>query len=275
MPGQRINWARTFLIIGSATALIGVRFIFSFYGIFQDDFASLLSILVKRGFLESVIALFLFAVIARKTTREDIRYLLKNTRVYIVIITLFLVGGFAVGVLLQSLLHGLLQGIFEDLAREGERILSIPTYQQSIFIFGNNSGVAVLSGIFAPFFPVIGLLVPPFIMFFNGIVIGAAPGIIEMSWAHYFAAILPHGILELPALVLASAVGMRFGVSVLKACIGYVFPPLGLSGRDMFLREIRPGWQSLKLFAVVIPMLVVAAVIEAFVTPQVMRVLGI
>lgn len=275
MPGRRINWMRTFLIIGLTCTLVGVRVAFSFYSLAGDDFSYSLSLLVERGFFESVIALLLMVVIARNTTVNDIKKALRSIKPHIAVVVLFFVGGVVTGILLQGVFQEMFRSLFEELAREAEKIQSIPMYQQAIFIFGNNSGVAVLSGIFVPFFPVVGSLFPPLVMLLNGVVIGLAPGVFEMSWSHFLIAILPHGILEIPALVLAAAVGLKFNISLLKAIIGFFFPPRGMSGGETFLREIKPGWFSLKLFAVIIPMLVAAAVIEVFVSTWVMEVLGI
>jgi stage II sporulation protein M len=109
----------------------------------------------------------------------------------------------------------------------------------------------------------------------NGTVIGMAPAVFEMEYSMFLIAILPHGILEIPALILASAVGVKFSVCSLKAVIGYLFASGGGSRREVFLREIKPAWHAVKLFAVIIPMLAAAAIIEVFVSTWVMEVLGI
>lgn len=275
MPGRKINWMRTLLIIGLTCALAGIRIIFSFYSVIDDDLAYSLSLLVERGVLESVIALFLAVVIAWNTRLDHIKKALYSVRPQIVIASLFLVGGVIMGILLQGSFQGLFQSYFEELSQVADKIDSMPMYQQTVFIFGNNSGVAVLSGIFAAFFPLVGALFPPFVMGLNGLIIGLAPGVYGLSWSHFLVAILPHGILEIPALVLASAVGLKLNISILKAGIGYLFPPQGMSRGETFLREIKPGWFSLKLFAVIIPMLVVAAIIEIYVSTQIVEVLGI
>jgi stage II sporulation protein M len=134
--------------------------------------------------------------------------------------------------------------------------------------------VAVISGIVA-FFPGLGALLPLSIMGLNGTVIGMAPAVFEMEYSMFLIAILPHGILEIPALILASAVGVKFSVCSLKAVIGYLFASGGGSRREVFLREIKPAWHAVKLFAVIIPMLAAAAIIEVFVSTWVMEVLGI
>ncbi len=78
--------------------------------------------------------------------------------------------------------------------------------------------------------------------------------------------VLPHGILELPAVGLAMAFGLRLGASIIS-------PPQGFSISESLLLSIA---DLLKVFVlVVIPMLLLAAVAEVYVTPLViMRFFG-
>ncbi|MBU7018191.1 MAG: stage II sporulation protein M [Theionarchaea archaeon] len=272
---RKINLIRVFLIIGITIALVSVRFMFSFSSLMGDDFSYQVSLLVKRGFYESFLALFLWAVLLVKTTKEDIKNVLSKMNPYIVVSALFLFGGVITGIFLQNAFQGLFQGIFEGLTQEAEKINAIPMYQQTFFIFGNNSGVAVICGIFNAFIPVVGALIPPVIMLVNGFVIGVAPAMFGIGWPQFLVAILPHGIFEIPALILASAVGLRFSVCMVKASVGFLFPTQGVSREEVFLREVSPGWQSLKLFVVIIPLLVVAGIVEVYISTQVMRLVGL
>lgn len=271
MSKHKINWIKVILILGLSFAVVGVHFLFTFYTLFSDDFAYLVSLLVKKAIIESVIGVCLFMIIVKYTTLEDIKKVLRDSKPYIIVSALLMVGGIVLGVVLQDALGGLFEGIFEELMGEAEKVRSIPLYQQVFFIFGNNSRVTIFSGVIAAFIPLLGPFLPVFTMFTNGVVIGLAPGIFDMNWVHFTVAILPHGVLELPALVLASAVGLKFSISMLKAVLGYFFHPAGLSGEEVFFREVKPGWQSLKLFAAIIPLLVVAALIEVFISPWVLE----
>ena len=72
--------------------------------------------------------------------------------------------------------------------------------------------------------------------------------------------ILPHGVVELPAVVLATAFSLRLGASIMA-------PPPGFAISESLLLSIA---DFLKVFfLLVIPMLLVAAVIEVHVTPLV------
>ncbi len=72
--------------------------------------------------------------------------------------------------------------------------------------------------------------------------------------------ILPHGIFELPAAILATAFVLKLGASVIA-------PPAGVTAGDNLLRALA---DALKIFLfVVLPLLLVAAWVEANLTPQI------
>lgn len=263
------------LIIGLALTLGAIQILFAYQTLINYDFPSLMSLLVKKAVFETVIGGLLFVIIAKNTTMEDIKGNFFALKPHLVMATLLFAVGIAAGIVLQDTFSSILGTAFEELMREADYIRSIPTYQQALFIFGNNTRVAVISGIWAVFPPALGILWPVVVMGMNGTVIGIAPAFFDMGWSDFVLAILPHGILEIPALILASAVGIKFSISALKACIAYIFPPPTVSGRDAFLTEMNPGWQAVKLFSVIIPLLVIAALIEVYISPQLMDLLGI
>jgi uncharacterized membrane protein SpoIIM required for sporulation len=82
------------------------------------------------------------------------------------------------------------------------------------------------------------------------------------AWRFIGAFVLPHGLLELPAAILATAQAMRMGVMILRE------PDKG-GGVTGMLRELG---NFLQLFiAVVLPLLAAAAWIEAQITPWVVK----
>lgn len=77
----------------------------------------------------------------------------------------------------------------------------------------------------------------------------------------FFGSILPHGIFELPALVIASAFGLRLGVR-------WLLP--ASSGRR--LQSLKLDFQAaLKIVPLIFALLAVAAFIESFVTGEIIR----
>jgi uncharacterized membrane protein SpoIIM required for sporulation len=96
------------------------------------------------------------------------------------------------------------------------------------------------------------------LLFFNGMllgVIGTACGIAGMS-LKLWSFVAPHGVLELPAIFIAGGAGLRIAQ-------GLLFP--GVLPRRESL--VRAGRRGVSLVVGVVPILVIAGLIEAFVSP--------
>ena len=128
-----------------------------------------------------------------------------------------------------------------------------------LFIFENNAVklmIALLFGIFAG-------LVPMFSVFANGFILGILAKIVleKVSLLFFVAGILPHGIIEIPAFIIASAIGIKIG----KTAIWCLF---GKSRKETLKEEIFKG---LKFYILILtPLIFLAALIEVFVTPLVL-----
>ena len=121
-------------------------------------------------------------------------------------------------------------------------------------IMTNNLGVAFTT--FAA--GITGGLGTIYMMIFNGLLIGVIgtacwfSGMSVQLWSF----VAPHGVLELPAIFIAGGAGLRLAY-------GLLFPGF-LSRREALARA---GTESVKLLLGVVPILVIAGVIEAFVSP--------
>ena len=127
--------------------------------------------------------------------------------------------------------------------------------QESSFIMTNNMTVSFMTfagGITAGLWTL-------FQLFFNGMlmgVIGVACAMNEMS-LKLWSFVAPHGVLELPAIFIAGGAGLRLAQALL-------FPGT-LSRRDSLAVG---GNESVRLLVGVIPMLIVAGMIEGFFSPS-------
>jgi stage II sporulation protein M len=124
-------------------------------------------------------------------------------------------------------------------------------------IFTNNA----IGSLMALLFGLIAGLFPLFFVVSNGLVIGVMLEIIigklgVAGGATVFAAgILPHGILELPAVFISAAIGLRLGYAALRSL---------LKGDGRVADHLKEGLLIFLFW--IIPMLLVAAFIETFVT---------
>jgi len=127
-----------------------------------------------------------------------------------------------------------------------------------LFIFVNNVVNCLLTvfiGVIFGVFPIVFLLI-------NGMVIGyigqmqAAEG----KWLMFVKGILPHGIIEIPAIVIAGAYGIYLGAIVLRGLFSFVVP----RQKHVFANEIRRFVQlSVPLAGFFLAALFVAAGIES------------
>jgi len=129
----------------------------------------------------------------------------------------------------------------------------------SVRIFLNNLQASLLL-----FFGGVALgVVTIFILGLNGVVTGTVVGVVlqQKSVWYVITSIAPHGVFEIPAFLLAGGLGLLLG--------------------DALRREWREGSGAapqarrlgLVFIRVVVPLLAVAAVVEAFITPALVQVL--
>ncbi len=135
------------------------------------------------------------------------------------------------------------------------------------FIFMNNVRVLLLQILLGVFtFGVIGVFIfmlPWAIIGFAAAQFGLAG---ESAWAFVLGAVVPHAIIELPAILIAAAAALRWHATIIS-------PPPDRTLSEGFV------WAAADYFrlfvGVVLPLLLAAAFVEAYVTPAVMlRVFG-
>jgi stage II sporulation protein M len=156
---------------------------------------------------------------------------------------LFLVS-FIIGYVFPVFFTEIIGQLLKELVEKTEG-MNFP--QLLMFIFQNNllaSFVGIIFGI------ILGLY-PLFSGFFNGYVLGFVAGkAVEIDGVEVMWRLFPHGVFELPALLISLALGLRLGVSLFKKNV-----------RKELSYNLR---ESMRVFLyVIIPLLILAAVIEA------------
>ena len=144
-------------------------------------------------------------------------------------------------------------------AREMPDLASLRGSITAPFLFLNNTravAVIFLAGLVS--FSVLGIL----LYMVNIGLVGGLFALLQLLGMHplpiFLAGVVPHGIFELPALMIGSAVVLYMGVAI-------VTPQTGKSMGEVML-ELLADWMKIFL-GVVVPLLAVAAVIEAYITP--------
>jgi uncharacterized membrane protein SpoIIM required for sporulation/ABC-type transport system involved in multi-copper enzyme maturation permease subunit len=152
-------------------------------------------------------------------------------------------------------------------AREMPDLMSLQKNINAPFLFLNNTRAVTLiflAGLFS--FSVLGVL----LYMVNIGLIGGVFALLQLLSAHlpnvhpwqiFLAGVVPHGIFEIPALMIGSAAMLYMGAAI-------VTPQTGKSIGEVML-ELLADW--LKIFlGLVVPLLALAALIEANVTPAVL-----
>ena len=167
--------------------------------------------------------------------------------------SLVFISGFFMGYSFVSDFPEETQEIIErlkELFASGEEMTD---FQIFLFILENNITkllLVLLLGIFAG-------IIPLFSSFANGMVLGIFACLVSesLSWKFFLVGILPHGVIEIPVLILATAIGARIGKVALWRLFG---------GKIGIKKELA---KALKFYIIVlVPLLILAAAIEAFIT---------
>ena len=184
--------------------------------------------------------------------------LYKRNETFLMLSTAILLISILMGYALASVLSPVLGSIFGDFKR---RVVQGQIQLTTISIFSNNLKVAL-------FIYVGGLLfgsVTALYLITNGLFIGYAGT--QFPLGDYILFTIPHGILELIGIIISGAAGFR-----LASCVYHIFQGLtnmksdiSRSNQFKYILEINMDefWESIKLLAIAIVFLIVAAFIEA------------
>lgn len=193
--------------------------------------------------------------------RRFIGYVLERRRFIALAFLLFMVGalsGFAAVWQDPLNLYALVSpemadGINPDAV--GKNHGEVQSAVMSTSIMTNNIRVAVLAFVSGITF---GLLTV-YVLFYNGILIGALTAVFWQSGKSYvfWAYILPHGVIELTAIFIAGGSGLYMGYRMIN--------PGPYTRKYMLLRSVK---ESALLMVGTIPLFVIAGMIEGYITPS-------
>ncbi len=164
----------------------------------------------------------------------------------------------AIGITISITQPAVGQSLLEFFANTiGVQFKDIPAGMVAVGIFLNNLQACLLLFVGGATFGV----VTAFILLSNGVVIGSVVEIVrqEHGIVYVLAAILPHGIFEVPSFLLAGTFGFLLARSLLDEWHGR---------GDAASTARRYGWLFLTY---VVPLVAIAAIVEAFITPEIIR----
>lgn len=138
-------------------------------------------------------------------------------------------------------------------------LASLPSILIFILIFAKNVSVLLFSFALSPIF----CLMPIIALTINGWVLAIVSTIAveKTSLGFVLAALLPHGIIEIPALMLGEAAALSFGTIVTLSLFNK-------EKRKLLVPNLK---QNLKYLTIALALLLPAAIIETYITPLFLR----
>ena len=187
-------------------------------------------------------------------SKQEIKKYLCQLKPYILFAGIIFTAAILVGYFAAQAFPGEIERILEEIKKELGPLENASGFELFLIIFEQNVFALFLSitlGIFLG-------IIPCFSAFTNGLLLGiiAFEILNRYSWEILSAGILPHGVIEIPVLIVSLAIGLRLG----KIAFWRVFKK-----RGSVKRELK---KALKFFFyVLLPLLFAAALIESFITP--------
>jgi stage II sporulation protein M len=162
--------------------------------------------------------------------------------------------GMAIGLAMPTNIAGLLT---EDLAAIEALASILGPFQVTtvLIIFLKNVSALLASFLFSPLLclvPILALTVNGWLLSFVSVII-----VQEESLGLLLAGLLPHGIIELPALIIGEAAALSFGTMTIVALIAK-------NKRNQLLPNLK---QNLRYLVIAFALLLPAAIIETYITP--------
>jgi len=216
--------------------------------------------------LQAGVSISLLAFMHFKVGWKEIWKLVAKDRRYILYATLFFSLGLALGLTVQDQVYELANQQLEDIEEISELSVDKPAWEITAFIFGNNTKTAILLGVALPLIPLIGGVYVIFSMFLNGAVVGVVGAIIDKPFHYFLVGIVPHGIFEIPAILLAAAVGLKLNSRIIFGFLA-AFTERERNASEVFTEYLQEGIESWKIMYLVIFLLIIAAIIESTLTP--------
>ncbi|MEW9670203.1 stage II sporulation protein M [Ammoniphilus sp. 3BR4] len=197
------------------------------------------------------------------------RKVLQNNSRYLWLGTLIFIASGLLGYLNAEAIQSVAQEFMKELERIAEKIEKNGSVAYTFWVIFQNNVLASLSmlglGVFFGIYPLLALVA-------NGVLLGFLLKVFALNGANplliLVLGIMPHGVIEIFAVILAAALGIKYGT--------FIFRLLGNLGnasrRTGILDDFKDSLQDLPFtVGAVIVLLFIAALIESTVTPALIQ----
>lgn len=186
---------------------------------------------------------------------------LATMKHYVIAAALIFIAGVYLGYVHADQFQHLLNMQIERLREIMQGVAHTQNRQWWMFLFISLNNVMVsLLIVYTGFF--FGIA-PMYFLLSNGLLIGYFAASPQMDWAYFLKGILPHGIIEIPALILAGAYGIRFGFLVTENLLMLAIPTRRAIASAKLVRFLK---LTIPLSLLLGGLLLAAALIESTVT---------
>lgn len=197
---------------------------------------------------------------------KKLKRVMINNGKYILLSFLLLLLGVIVGFVFRNQFEEYVQAVFQRMSGIVNEVENLNNPFSLFMLILKNNVLAVISMIAIGllsfgFYAIISLLL-------NGTIIGyllsvyAGAGV--NPWEIFMVGLLPHGIFEFPAIILACAIGIRLGVLVMQ----WLSSLLINQRRERTKRNFQLFLKDFPfLFGTVLVLLLIAAAVESYITP--------
>lgn len=193
--------------------------------------------------------------------KEQALQYLKELRKEIGIVSILFLLSASIGYVVAIIYPDLVMQSLEELEGLVDLLKNLSPIEIMFLIFLNNS-------IKSLFILILGIgfgIVPLLFIAYNGYFLGIFSHkiLMEQSLLYLAGGILPHGIIEIPMVVISAAIGIRLGIKVIAA-----FKGESVSLKEEMITGLR------FFFYWIMPLLFIAAVVETFITSAIIGVLS-
>jgi len=187
--------------------------------------------------------------------RKDLDYIYSSKNYFIASAGIFIIS-FVVGSLISAKDPDIAEDLLVLLKETFGSITSLEPFGRMFEIFKNNVRNSFMALILGLGFGI----VPFFFAAVNGIVLGILVEFFFKKQGIIFviAAILPHGIIELPMVLMSVGIGFRLGHA------SYFLTRHQKTTQEL-LNELKQG--VIFYFRIIVPLLLLAAIVESYITP--------